>query len=54
MFLQLLNKDEQETFLSLANEIIKIDGEVDKNELEKIKNFSLEIYGDNDFSFKSF
>ena len=54
MFLHLLSKEEQETFLSIANELITVDGEVDKQELERIQNFTKEIYGDKEFNFKSY
>lgn len=46
MFIDFLNKQEQEVFMSLANEIVRVDGELDKSELERIESLALRINGD--------
>lgn len=39
MFIDFLSKTEQMIFSSLANEILRADGELDELEQKKIKNF---------------
>lgn len=43
MFIDFLNKDEQFMFLSLANELVKVDGELSDSEIKKIENISNKI-----------
>ncbi|MCG8883055.1 TerB family tellurite resistance protein [Tenacibaculum finnmarkense] len=43
MFIDFLTKEEQNIYLSLAIEIIKVDGKVDDKELKKIKSITQQI-----------